>query len=164
MSAVPDERLAAVPTRHSRARAVVAAWGPLVLWVAVIFSLSSDQFSDVKTAAWLTAWAGALGIPLTAVEALNLMVRKSAHFVEYAILSLLAVRALRLTWTRQGRWELLALAVALSAVCAAFDELRQLVLTSTRTGTPRDVALDTFGAVVGAAAGALYVYRRRPAA
>jgi VanZ family protein len=140
--------------------AVVTAWGPVVVWVAVIFSLSSDQFSDVNTAAWLSAipMVGALGIPPAAIEAGNFIVRKSAHFVEYALLGMLILRALRATWRPRGRRELAA-AVAGAALCGSLDELRQHFFTATRTGTPHDVALDIVGALTGAIVGATYFYR-----
>jgi VanZ family protein len=163
VSAMGDEGVS-VPladARRAKLSAVVAAWGPVVVWVAVIFSLSSDQFSDVNTAAWLSAMpmVGILGIPPAAIEAGNFIVRKSAHFVEYALLGMLLLRALRATSQQRGR-RALAVAIAGAAVCASLDELRQHFFTATRTGTAHDVVLDIVGALIGALVGATYLYRR----
>jgi VanZ family protein len=99
-----------------------------------------------------------LGIPPAAIEAGNFIVRKSAHFVEYALLGMLVLRALRATWRQRGP-RVLAAAVAGAAMCASLDELRQHFLTATRTGAPHDVVLDIVGALAGAIMGASYLYR-----
>ena len=101
---------------------------------------------------------GILGIPPAAIEAGNFIVRKSAHFVEYALLGMLVLRALRATWRQRGP-RVLAAAVAGAAMCASLDELRQHFLTATRTGAPHDVVLDIVGALAGAIMGASYLYR-----
>jgi VanZ family protein len=97
-----------------------------------------------------------LEISPAVVHAGNLIVRKSAHFVEYAVLSLLIFRAARVTWPRRADWHPIAVAVAVATACACLDELRQYVITATRTGSVRDVVVDTAGAL----AGATYLYRR----
>jgi len=140
--------------------ALTAAWGAVALWLAVIFSLSSDRFSDVNTAVWLSNMPllGAL-VPPAAIAAGNFIVRKSAHFVEYAVLGMLTFRALRLTWPRIGR-HALAVAVGFAVLCAGVDELHQYFGTFTRNGTPNDVMLDGTGALAGAIVGATYLQRR----
>lgn len=162
MSTIGDQRLAAAAQagRRFAPAAVVAAWGPVVVWAAFILSLSSDRFSDVHTAAWLSRIAGALGITIPLLEVANFIVRKSAHFVEYAVLSILTLRALLATWPERRRRQLLVIAVAMAAAWASLDELHQYVATVARIGTPKDVALDTVGAVAGAAVGSGVLYRR----
>ena len=163
VSTVGDERVSApaVGARRLTPVALLAAWGPVVAWVSVIFSLSSEQFSDVNTATWLSALplVGALGLTPATIEAGNFIVRKSAHFVEYALLGMLTLRALRATWRQRGS-QLLAAAVAIAAVCAGLDELRQHFLTVSRSGTAKDVGLDIVGALTGAIVGATYLYGR----
>jgi len=127
----------------------------VALWLAVIFSLSGDRFSDVNTAVWLSGMplVGAL-LPPAAIEVGNFIVRKCAHFVEYAVLGMLTFRALRSTRPRVRKRQLLAVAVGLAVLCASLDELRQFLATFTRSGTPRDVLLDGTGALAGALVGA----------
>jgi VanZ family protein len=129
-------------------------------WLSVIFSLSSDQFSDVNTAAWLSAMplVSVLGVAPGSIETANLIVRKTAHFVEYALLGMLTLRALRATWRRRDLW-LIVGAVAVCAACASVDELRQHFYTATRTGRAWDVVLDSLGALAGAVVGAAVIDR-----
>lgn len=105
-------------------------WLPVVLWAAIILSAANDQFSDKKTEGWLDRLFGRVR------PEINALMRKSAHVVEYAVLSLLAWRARR-TW-------LVPLAICLAVAVA--DESLQ-AMTVTRTGSPADVALDMCGAV-----------------
>ena len=81
------------------------------------------------------------------LDPVHLLIRKGAHVLEYAILSLLWFRAARqgspCRW--RARWAVFALAVALAT--AAADEIRQG--RSARTSSAADVALDMAGAAAG---------------
>ena len=72
------------------------------------------------------------------------VIRKSAHFVEYFIFSLLVLRGVR---SGRAGWKLSwALAtVAIAAGYAALDELHQAFVPE-RTGSALDSLLDTCGA------------------
>ena len=98
----------------------------------------------------------------TIVDATNTILRKSGHFVGYAILSLLVFRALKYTQRdrlrlalqrRWGiflrdlwRWDWAVIAVLFTFITAALDEMHQATLAS-RIGRWQDVALDTAGAI-----------------
>ena len=91
------------------------------------------------------------------------VLRKCAHLTEYAILAVLiwmAVRprtdSARLVWD----WRAARLALIISAVYAATDELHQ-VFVPTRQGSVWDVLVDTFGAACGL--GVAWLLRRREA-
>jgi VanZ family protein len=127
----------------------IRAWGPVAVWVGVIFALSSDTFSAPSTSGilgplleWLLPDASA-----DTIYRLHVAIRKGAHLGVYAVLALLALRAGRL-----GHGWALAHAAALSLVCvasvASLDELHQVYARS-RTGSLRDVGIDLVG---GAAA------------
>ena len=139
----------------------MAAWGPVLLWLGVIAWLSGEGFSDERTAAWLVEapFFDALGIPPALVDTANLILRKSAHFVEYAVLSMLTYRALGVGARPRSRRVRLAGALAVALLCATLDELHQAT-TLTRTGTPRDVLLDGLGAAAGAMVGGLLLFHR----
>lgn len=166
MSAIRDDRAPVMSGAAERPRlaAMIVAWGPVAVWMAVIFSLSSDQFSDVNTAAWLSGMpiVRVFGLPPAVIEAGNFIVRKCMHFVEYAVLAMLTLRAMRATRPGYSDRRLLAAAVIVAALCASMDELHQHLRTLTRSGTPTDVVLDSFGALAGAVVGAMYLYRRTP--
>jgi VanZ family protein len=98
----------------------LSLWLPVVLWAALIFTLSS--IPDLSTG--LGGW--------------DLVLRKAAHAAEFAVLGFLLVRAL-------GR-ELAALAAGIAY--AASDELHQTFVPG-RQGTVLDVIVDAVGIAVG---------------
>lgn len=164
MNAADEKRLALLEAapRRERPLVVAMAWLPVLAWMAVIVFLSGDQFADVNTAAWLAHMplVETLGLPPAVIAAVNLIVRKCAHFVEYAVLGGLALRAARATWTKRSARELIAVAVGLGVLHASFDELRQYLVTTMRSGTLHDVVLDSAGALAGAVLLARYLKDR----
>ena len=95
-------------------------WGPVLVWAAVIFALSSIPSLSSGLGTW------------------DEVLRKCAHVTEYAILGFLLVRAI-------GR-ELPALLVGIAY--AAGDELHQHFVAG-RHGSPVDVVIDTVGLALG---------------
>ena len=67
-----------------------------VLWMAIIFWASTEQFSSENTASIIQPWIVWLfpGMSPEAVDNLHAAIRKSAHVTEYAICALLVARAL----------------------------------------------------------------------
>lgn len=100
--------------------AALRLWAPVVLWAAVIFVLSS--IPDLGTG--LGTW--------------DLLLRKLAHTIEFAILGALLLRALRA--------ELPALAAGVAY--AATDEIHQLFVEG-RRGSVVDVLIDAVGVAAG---------------
>lgn len=82
------------------------------------------------------------------------LIRKSAHVTEYAILGLLWYRAIN---KRLRGWNIktAVAAVLFSFIYASLDELHQ-AFTSSRSGRPMDVMIDSAGAVIAMAAVWLY--------
>lgn len=99
---------------------LVLLWLPVLLWAGLIFGLSS--VSDLGTG--LGTW--------------DVVLRKIAHFCEYAILGALLLRAL-------GRAEV---AVAAGIAYAATDEWHQHFVPG-RHAARRDVAIDAAGVLAG---------------
>src|ERR1044071_7194755 len=97
------------------------AWLPVILWAAIILSAANDTFSDAHTAGWLERLFGR--VP----PEVNVVMRKTAHVTEYAILALLAWRARRTMVTP----------LAIVLVVASIDEMLQ-GMSASRTGTPKD--------------------------
>ena len=136
-------------------------WLPALAWAALIFLFSSGAFAAAQTGHLLRPLLEWLfgPIPEPRFEFIHFLVRKGAHLTVYAMLSALWFRACR--GPRPGwqlGWAMLALLV--SILVALADEFHQSFL-SVRTGTPRDVLLDTFGALLVQAALAVSA-RRRP--
>jgi len=134
------------------------AWLALGLWIALVLLLSGADFSADATRGWLRELVLRFfpGLRDASLDAAHFLVRRGAHVLEYAVLALLAVRALWLTWPgRAARAGAAALALVLAV--AALDEAHQARLP-VRTGSPADVALDLAG---GAAALCALAFLRR---
>ena len=98
----------------------LSVWLPVVVWAAVIFTLSSIPSLGTGLGVWDT------------------VLRKAGHMTEFAILGALLFRAL-------GR-ELPAFAVGVAY--AATDEVHQHFVEG-RHASPLDVALDAIGVALG---------------
>jgi VanZ family protein len=113
---------------------------PLVVWLAFISIASTDSFNAANTSRIigpLVLWL----FPNTSPETLatiHFVVRKIAHFTEYAILGFLAARAFRV----HQRWFLISL--VLIVVYALFDEYHQSFVPS-RTASIFDSFIDMAG-------------------
>jgi VanZ family protein len=119
-----------------------------VAWLAMVLFASTDTFSANNTGEILrTVLTWILGpVEPSTFNLVHFLVRKSAHFTEYAILSALWFRALRvhLTSLWRIRWALIGLVISLSV--AVLDEWHQSFVPS-RGSSARDVLLDLTGAI-----------------
>ena len=95
-------------------------WLPVVLWAALIFTLSSIPGLGTGLGTW------------------DVVLRKLAHTAEYAVLGALLFRALR----REP------LAILAGSAYAVTDEVHQ-AFVSGRHGSPVDWLIDTIGVVAG---------------
>jgi len=100
----------------------ISPWIPVVLWAAVIFTLSSVPDLGTGLGTWDT------------------VLRKIAHTAEYALLGALLYRAVRNA----------PAALLLASAYAVTDEFHQ-TFVSGRHGSPVDWLIDTAGAAVGVA-------------
>lgn len=98
----------------------LVAWALAAVWAAVIFGLSSIPGLSSDLGTW------------------DLILRKIAHFVEFAILGGL------LYWATNRR----VFSITLTSLYAATDEMHQ-AFVSGRNGAVSDWAIDTAGAIVG---------------
>jgi VanZ family protein len=130
-------------------RRVRLAWLAVALCIALILLFSGEDFAAGNTSRFLGPIMRWL-FPQLSADALyrvHVLVRKTAHVTEYALLGLLVFRALRLSLAVSlPRVALLGLALVLCV--AATDELRQSFLPS-RTGALTDVGLDVLGGILG---------------
>ena len=138
-------------------------WWPVVLWLGVI-RLESTSFASARnTFRLLLDVANFLfgRVDPQVVFELDHALRKSGHFIGYAVLSGLTFLALRNTYrdhvsnSARRRWgqqlsdcwrlEWALIAILLTVVTASMDEIHQTFLPF-RTGRWQDVVLDTSGA------------------
>ena len=117
--------------RRSHSRVRALRWTAVAVWAGVIFTLSSVSGSDIS-----------IGIDISAF----------AHFGQYAILGGLLVWALERSDRVLG-------AAAMASAYGVTDELHQLLVPG-RMSDPVDWAVDTAGAIAGAALAAWWLRRR----
>ena len=125
-------------------------WVPTVAWLCVIAAFSTDLFSARHTGSilWKILHWFHPGISRQTFNTIHFLVRKSAHFCTYGLLSMFAFFSWRGTLPRATRWSprWCALALVLTFLAASLDEFHQTFIPS-RTGTFHDVVLDLAGAV-----------------
>lgn len=109
---------------------IIIYWLPAVLWMALIYFLSSFHKLQASPVGWQ-----------------DFIVRKTAHFFEYAILFVLNNRALQGTILLSSKKRLL-LSFFLTVLYALTDEFHQTKVNG-RTGKPFDIGVDSLGAIGG---------------
>lgn len=134
------------PNTVSSGRNRLWRYGPLVLWLALIFLASTGAMSAPNTSRIIGPLLRWLFPQITEAQLLraHFVTRKLAHFSEYAVLALLAARAFipsTRAWLRQ-RWRLSAF--LLVVVYALLDEYHQS-FEATRTASIWDSMIDTAG-------------------
>jgi VanZ family protein len=111
-------------------RTLISVWIPVLAWMAVIFLFSNQAHSGDLTKEYLGDY--------------NVPVRKLAHAFEYALLCLLARRALGQSGGLFARHPNI-FAIMLSALYALSDEYHQSFVPG-RSATITDAGVDTLGA------------------
>lgn len=141
-------------------RRTVWAWLLVVAWAGVIWQFGSDSYSLDRTSRFLQPLIDWLlgDIELATRTWVHAVIRKSAHFFEYAILALLSFRAALLSAERHRIGTACWVALFFVATVAAADEFRQS-FSAARTGSPYDVLIDVAGGLVGVL-GVLVITRR----
>lgn len=101
-------------------------WGPTLVWMGLIFFLSSRMSVEVSS-----------------VYAIQFLVFKSLHIIEFGMLTLLLYRSLKNT--RGGEiWQNMYLAWLYAIAYAVTDEVHQMFIP-TREGRMRDIGIDIVG-------------------
>lgn len=128
-------------------RHVLKAWIALILWLLVIAIESTTYLSSEHTGRFLYPVLHFLfGIDEASFEPYHHFLRKCGHVFGYGLLSILLFRAWRETLPSPSgkRWTFRWANIAVLGTClvASLDEWHQSYLP-TRTGSVRDVILDT---------------------
>jgi VanZ family protein len=135
------------------------SWLPAVIIMAIIFYFSSKpaiisgESSLMISQTLLNAYEDITDLSYEELArqqvllGLDHIVRKTAHFIEYAILAATWVMHF-ITW-KKGFRIAVGLSILITSVYAATDEFHQIFVAG-RSGQISDVLLDSCGAVVGA--------------
>ena len=122
-------------------------WWPALLWAVVISILSTRYFGSDQTSTVIIPvlhWLFPAASHTTLLQWHHL-IRKTAHFTEYFVFSMLLLRALR-AGRRDVHWTWALEAIGIVALYASFDEFHQIFVPG-RTPAVRDVLIDTLGGV-----------------
>lgn len=127
---------------------------PMIAVMAIIFLFSAMQGDDSSETSgfFLKALAGLVeeishhGISDKAMGTLHFLIRKAAHFSEYAVLGATTLFAIRDFLKK--KWKMIAFPEIVSFLYACTDEIHQRLVPG-RYGTFSDVLIDSCGAVTG---------------
>ncbi|MDP3955516.1 MAG: VanZ family protein [bacterium] len=108
---------------------LIKFWLPVLLWALVIFTFSNFPTQKTSEIFWE-----------------DFLLKKTAHFIEYAFLFVLIYRALRNTRQGISTGQIVFVALAIVILYASSDEFHQTFILG-REGTLRDVLIDTSGAL-----------------
>jgi len=136
--------------------------GAIVLWMGLIFSLSTASFSSAKTEALIVSLYSGVMPWFTAlsVETIGLLIRKMAHLSEYFILGTLVTHILQKRSARITASQIVV-AIPLGIIYAIGDEWHQSFVPG-RTASAMDVLFDTIGFVCGSLCFYVGVFIRQP--
>jgi VanZ family protein len=127
-------------------------WLPVLIWMAVIFTASSDSHSYDHSSHLVEPLLHWLFPKMSQanVELIHHLLRKCAHLTEYAILAMLLWRALHLSKNKlpDWSWPKVGGTLLLVFLYASSDEFHQRYVP-TRTPLVSDVFIDTAGGAVG---------------
>lgn len=135
----------------------------LVIWMVFIFSMSSQDSKESSNTSGETIKVVLSTVPEFnkqpeevqehVVEELQFITRKSAHFIAYMILGILAILLL-LQFENISKKPQFAFLICV--LYAASDEIHQLFVPG-RAGQIRDVMIDSCGSIVGIAVVLLFI-------
>jgi VanZ family protein len=151
---VPDESVEKFTRREQ-----FMLYAPLLVWIGVIFFLSSGQGASTRTSLIIRPILEFL-FPNASFETISFyhgIIRKLAHLTEYAVLGFLASRAFfRTTVLRKHFWWM---AILLVVLVASSDEFNQS-FNPDRTSSPVDVLIDLTGGAIAVSLFYLWTKRR----
>lgn len=142
-------------------------WLPPLLWMVVIFVMSTNVGSGARTSRILEPLLRRIAprVSSATIAQVHFLVRKAGHLTEYAILALLLRNALRRSappGAPMHPWRTFAWALLITAAYAATDEFHQSFVPG-RTAAIGDVLIDTTGGLVALAGAAMWTrIRRKP--
>jgi VanZ family protein len=129
--------------------AVALRWGPVLLWIMLIFAASSLSSDAIES-------TGAGKASRSAPAVVN---QVSAHLIEFGVLAALLFRALALQSTH-AVLRLWLVVVAATTVYGATDEFHQAFVPG-RYPSWLDVEYDAVGAITGSSVALGWVWLRR---
>jgi VanZ family protein len=103
------------------------AYLPIIIWASLIYFFSSLQTLPSPEILWF-----------------DFIIKKTAHIFMYAVLAILLLRGLNLTFKSKNKKKLLIITLLICLIYAISDELHQSFVAN-RTASIRDVGFDLLG-------------------
>lgn len=140
---------------------LVKYWLPVLLWMGLIFWMSTGMFSWTNTYHFLEPILRSIKPSLShySIVMINNGLRKAGHVTEYFISGLLVFRAFKAGSTEPRILHWAMLSVAFIVLLAASDEFHQSFVVS-RTASFLDVGIDTGGGLLAICFSMLRQYRK----
>ena len=134
-------------------------YAPFLFWTSLIFIASSSTGSAENTSRFIRPILEFVFVSASPefIDSLHYLIRKSAHFIFYGILAVLALRAFTASSKSILASNPAATAFIATLIVASLDEFNQS-FNPARTGTPNDVILDLSGGAVFLLT--VFLYRR----
>jgi VanZ family protein len=140
---------------------LVKYWLPVLLWMGLIFYMSTGMFSAQNTFDLFQRVLRSIdpAISNSTIRLINNSLRKAGHVTEFFISGLLVFRAFRAgsTEPRMMRWAMFSFVFIV--LFAASDEFHQSFVAS-RTASVLDVCIDSGGGLLAICYSALRQYRK----
>lgn len=136
-------------------------YAPLIVWMLLIFLASTGELSAPNTSRILRPLLLWLfpGISEATLTSIHFMVRKAAHFTEYAILAIFAARAFVTSSHERLRRAWFFITLLLIILYSLSDEYHQSFVAS-RTGSVYDSLIDIAGGLTALTIYGLWRQRR----
>ncbi len=138
-------------------RKLIKYWLPVILWMCLIFWMSTSTFAFENTASLVKPVLRFLvpRMPAEHMDLIHALIRKTGHVTEYFILGLLLLRAFRAGDLASWNWRWSLSALVFVFLWAASDEFHQSFVP-TRSASIADVGLDTSGGILAQFVGLLW--------
>ena len=144
----PKAAVDSVPLERPLRRRLLP-WLWVACWASLIWAFGGDSFSFSESGNTILPWLDWLtgDLDYRTRYRIYIAIRKSAHFIEYAILAMLTFRASLISASRTQLATAAWVALFIVTSLAAADEARQ-AFSPVRTGSPYDVLIDVMGGLL----------------
>jgi VanZ family protein len=121
-----------------------------IIWIGVIFVLSTEYFSSARTAPAVAQFLFDCFPALSEINptVIEVLTRKLAHWTEYFVLAVFCMGALTSSSVERTARCHIIWGLILGLICAVVDEFHQSFVPS-RTASTRDVLINAIGFVCG---------------
>ena len=126
-------------------------WAPVAIWMALIFTFSTDWFAAPNTSSFFGPVLSWLipGLANEKIQIIHAALRKLGHWTEYFILATFLAAACQTQWPKQTRQSRFTASVIIATLYAISDEWHQSFVPN-RSASAIDVTIDACGAICGA--------------